>query len=432
MSSPGSRIAGLDGLRAIAVGAVIAFHFGVPGLGGGMLGVDIFFALSGFLITTLLLAERAGTGRVSLGRFWQRRARRLLPALFLTLAGVAAFSHWVELVPAAQLRGDLLAALYYGSNWHYVAAGENYFSRYGAPSPLLHLWSLAVEEQFYVVWPLVTVLVLRRRGRVGVLAVAGIGTVASAVWTFILYRHGASVSRLYFGTDTRAQALLAGAALAALLAGGVPARARSVVRWLGPAALVFLAWGLHTVTGSGGFLYQGGFLAVAAAACAVIASLSLDPGGPLARALSLRPARYVGRLSYGLYLYHWPLFLALDHARTGLTGPGLLGLRLVATGATAAASFHLIEEPIRSGRLGPGWGLWRAAGAMSAGALAATAGLLAVTAGPATASSVAPPARPTSAQLAASGSGLASGPGAHATQPVRAMLVGDSIGVTLA
>jgi len=423
-----TRIPGLDGLRALAVAAVLAFHFGVPGLGGGMLGVDIFLALSGFLITSLLLAERAGTGTVSLSRFWLRRARRLLPALFLTLSGVAVLSHWVELVPPAQLRGDLLAALFYGSNWHYVAAGENYFSQYGAPSPLLHLWSLAVEEQFYVVWPLVSVLALRRWGRVGVLAVAGSGTLASAVWTLVLYRHGVGISRLYYGTDTRAQALLAGAALAAVLAGGVPVWARSLAGWAGPAGLVFLAWCLHTVTGSGGFLYEGGFLVVAASACAVMAACALHPGGVLARALSLGPARYVGRISYGLYLYHWPLFLVLDHARTGLTGPGLLVLRLVATGATAAVSFHVIEEPIRSGRLGAALGRWRAAGALSAGALVSTAGLLAVTAVPATASALAAAPATTSALAAvpATASAVAGRP------PVRAMLVGDSIGVTLA
>jgi len=446
VSAPNTRIPGLDGLRALAVAAVLAFHFGVPGLDGGMLGVDIFLALSGFLITSLLLAERAGSGTVSLSRFWVRRARRLLPALFLTLAGVAVLSHWVELVPPAQLRGDLLAALFYGSNWHYVAAGENYFSQYGAPSPLLHLWSLAVEEQFYVVWPLVSVLALWRWGRVGVLAVAGTGTLASAVWTLVLYRHGAGISRLYYGTDTRAQALLAGAALAAVLAGGVPDWARSLARWAGPAGLVFLAWCLHTVTGSGGFLYEGGFLVVAASACAVMAATALNPAGVLARALSLRPARYVGRISYGLYLYHWPLFLALDHARTGLTGPGLLVLRLVATGATAAVSFRLIEEPIRSGRLGAALGRWRAAGALSAGALVSTAGLLAVTAGPATASALAAVPATALAQAAvtanasaagaASASGLAAGPATASVvagrPPVRAMLVGDSIGVTLA
>jgi len=442
---PGStRIPGLDGLRALAVGAVLAFHFGVPGLGGGMLGVDIFLALSGFLITSLLLTERARTGRVSLGRFWQRRARRLLPALILTLAGVAVLSHWVALVPAAQLRGDLLAALYYGSNWHYVAAGENYFSQYGAPSPLLHLWSLAVEEQFYLVWPLATVLVLRRWGRAGVLAVAGSGTVASAVWTLVLYRHGAGVSRLYYGTDTRAQALLAGATLAAALAGGVPAWARSAAKWVGPAGLVVLAWCLHSVSGSGAFLYQGGFLLVAAAACAVMACAALQPDGGLARALSLGPVRYVGRISYGLYLYHWPVFLVLDHARTGLAGPGLLGLRLAATAAMAAVSFRYIEEPIRSGRWSGAWGRWRAAGALSAGALLASAGLLAVTAGPAVASAVAPGARPSPQQARAAAALLAPGPGSTATgsgagrplssgrPPVRAMLVGDSIGVTLA
>jgi peptidoglycan/LPS O-acetylase OafA/YrhL len=424
------RLPALDGLRAVAVAAVLAFHGGVPGVGGGLLGVDLFLVVSGFLITSLLLAERDRRGTISLAGFWARRARRLLPALLITLSAVAVASRWIQIVPAAQLRGDLLAALYYGSNWHYVAAGQSYFGAFGAESPLLHLWSLAVEEQFYVVWPLVAVVVLRWWGRRGLGSLAAVGVAASAGWTAWLFRDGAGISRLYYGTDTRAQALLIGCLLACLIIRRpvTTERHRAGLGWAGVAGGGYLIWAFHAVTGTDGFLYQGGFLLVAVAGAAVIAAVTAPASGPAAvmvRLLSPAPLRYLGRISYGLYLYHWPLFLVLDQARTGLSGTGLLGLRLACTLACAVVSFHLVEEPVRTGSWRTGWARWRQVTVGSMAAVLACGGGLAVTTSVAAAVSVSV-VGPHPAPALAVPTTAPPGP------TVRDLLVGDSLAVTLA
>ncbi|HTT87637.1 MAG TPA: acyltransferase, partial [Acidimicrobiales bacterium] len=209
------RLPFLDGIRAAAVVVVLLYHAGVPGVGGGLLGVDVFFVLSGFLITSLLCAEHATSGGLRLRRFWARRARRLLPALFILLLGVAAYARvFSGSVDGAAIRADALATLLYVANWHFIASSQGYFAQASA-SPLLHAWSLAVEEQYYLVWPLVAVLVLRRGGRRALGWVAGVGAAASASLMAVLYVVGVSTDRLYYGTDTRAQALLVGSLLGA-------------------------------------------------------------------------------------------------------------------------------------------------------------------------------------------------------------------------
>ncbi len=211
----------LDGLRAVAVIAVLLFHGGVAGARGGFLGVDVFFVLSGYLITMLLLREQQATGRIALGAFWARRARRLLPALFFVLAAVAVYAAFlVEPQARLSLRLDGLATLGYVGNWRQLGAEGGYFAQGATPSPLRHTWSLSIEEQFYLVWPLVVVALLRgrrlTRSRVRrVLVVAAVAALASAVLMSVLL--GGDVSRVYYGTDTRAQSVLVGCALAALL-----------------------------------------------------------------------------------------------------------------------------------------------------------------------------------------------------------------------
>src|SRR3712207_86026 len=211
---------GLDGLRAIAVIAVVAYHLDPAWAPGGLLGVGVFFTLSGYLITDLLLGQRAVTGSLQLGQFWLRRARRLLPALFLMIAVVVA---WVTLLDPSRLpalRGDVLAATFYVSNWWNIIREASYFARFGPPPPLDHLWSLAVEEQFYLIWPWFLWLGLRlTRGRPGLfvtiltgLTLAGAALSTAAMW--ILYQPGVDPTRVYEGTDTRAAGLLIGAALA--------------------------------------------------------------------------------------------------------------------------------------------------------------------------------------------------------------------------
>jgi peptidoglycan/LPS O-acetylase OafA/YrhL len=346
---------------------VLLFHGGVSWAGGGFFGVDVFFVLSGFLITGLLTAELRGSGTLSLRRFWAHRVRRLLPALLLVLAAVAVWAAFeLPSDTLGQLRGDAVATLLYVNNWHQMAGGTGYFADLNTPRPLLHTWSLSIEEQFYLVWPLVVLAVLKvTRSTRALLGVASVGAVASAVAMVALYRHGASQSRLYYGTDTRAQALLIGAALALVLAPtGDPTTGGPLVRGtartttgrtlLGILGLVGLAVVLvltDVVGSTSTWIYEGGFTLVAVASAALIAAVVLVPDGPLGRLLSLRPVRYVGAISYGLYLWHWPLFVALDADRTGLTGWPLFAVRVAAALAAAVASYHLVELPVRRGAL---------------------------------------------------------------------------------
>ena len=223
-SATGShRILGLDGLRAVAVALVLGFHFGLGWLGGGFFGVDVFYVLSGYLSTGLLLAEYERRDRIALVAFWLRRARRLLPALLLVLVAVTVMVRFAE--PAGAYpgyRGGALSALFYVSNWWQVAASGNYFAASGAVSPLAHTWSLAVEEQFYLVWPLAALAVLHlagtfTRGVRMLLVVSAVGVAASVVEMALLFHPGANTTRVYFGTDTHAQSVLVGAALACAL-----------------------------------------------------------------------------------------------------------------------------------------------------------------------------------------------------------------------
>jgi peptidoglycan/LPS O-acetylase OafA/YrhL len=342
----------------------MAYHAGVSWLPGGLLGVDVFFVLSGFLITSLLLSEKARTGRISLLSFWGRRARRLLPAMALLLAAILAWATYIAPASSrASLRGDAFSTLGYVANWRFIVSGQGYFDHFGPQSPLLHTWSVAVEEQFYLLWPLLLLLVIRWRRR-GVFALAFLGAAGSGVLMLLLSWHGTSPDRLYYGTDTRALPLLLGCALAALRPpegfGDVIGRVRSValsrlarltIQLLGLAGAAGLAYCWFRVPDRSVWLYRGGFAVVAISAVGVLLSCADAPRGPLARVLSFPPLRYIGAISYGLYLAHWPIFLFLNHSRTHLTGAGLLGVRFAATFAVAMLSYHLFEQPIRRGAL---------------------------------------------------------------------------------
>jgi peptidoglycan/LPS O-acetylase OafA/YrhL len=431
-----------DGLRGLAVAAVLLFHGEVPGARGGFLGVSAFFTLSGFLITTLLLAEHDGAGRVALGAFWARRARRLLPAALVTLGGIALFGATVATGDQVRdLRGDALAALGYVANWRFLLEGRDYAELFSAPSPVLHFWSLAIEEQFYVLFPPVAVLLLGRRRSDAWLAVAlGAGVVASStlgiVWS-------ADRSRVYYGTDTRASELLVGALLAVALAGRagpVSAAGRRVLGAAGLGALGLMAWWWATVDQQDLWLARGGFTMHAALTAVVITAARADT--VCARLLSATPLVGLGLVSYGAYLYHWPLFLWLSPARFDLPDPVLFAARVALTLAAAIASYRWLEQPIRHGR--------RLRGFLPnvvapAGATLVAVAVLAVTASPP------PPAfhlEPVSADRAPlsgprttvtappqAGTLAAAGTPGHRAlptdRPLRVLVVGDSVAVTL-
>jgi len=444
----GGRVLGLDGLRAVAVLLVLGFHFGVGGLGGGFFGVDVFYVLSGFLITGLLLAEYERRDRIGLGTFWLRRARRLLPALLLVLVAVTLMVRFAE--PAGTypgFRGAALSALFYVSNWWQVATSGNYFVATGATSPLTHTWSLAVEEQFYLVWPLVVLGVLHlagsfRRGVRAVLAVAAVGAVASAVEMAALFHPGGNTTRIYFGTDTHAQSVLVGAVLACLLtlvarrqgaSGMAPlARAGAVRIVLTVAGLVgglVVLLAARRLDGASSAAYRGGFLLVALCSAVAIAAVVTVPRGPLARLLSIAPLVWLGTLSYGIYLWHFPVAVYLDAGRTGLHGPALLALRTGVTVAVAAASFYLVERPVLEGRF---WRTLRAAGPAVVAVVVTVAVVVAGTAGQATAAPTTP------AGLVGATATAAEWRAVHLTsfdgsgRRLRVLIVGDSLALTVA
>jgi peptidoglycan/LPS O-acetylase OafA/YrhL len=347
----------LDGLRALAVLAVLLYHGQVPWAPGGWLGVDLFFVLSGYLITGLLLAEWDAGGGIDLRGFWSRRARRLLPALFCTLAAVAAYG--ALLAPPTtlgRLRWDGLATLGYVANWRLMASRQSYFEQFFDPSPLTHMWSLGIEEQYYLLWPLLLLGALRLAGgRTRPLLVGTLlATLASALAMATLYRPGGDPSRVYYGTDTRAQALLLGGALALALARrGSPARprGRALVDGLGALGLAGLLAMMVAVGGDARWMYLGGFAVAAAAAGAAVVA-AVQPAGRLRALLAVAPLPGIGRISYGLYLWHWPAYVVLSPDRTRLDGPALLALRLAATFALAGLSYRLVELPVRRGALG--------------------------------------------------------------------------------
>ncbi len=347
----------LDGIRALGVGLVLLFHGGVSWATGGFLGVSVFFTLSGFLITSLLLAEHGSTGGVRLGHFWLRRLRRLMPAALACLVLILVLTATVLHTAKGTLRGDVLSALADVANWRFYFSGQSYANLFAVPSPVQHYWSLAIEEQFYLVFPLLVWLVLvKLRWSRGALAAVLGALLAGAVASTVAI--GTSDPDLvYYATFTRAGEILTGCLLAmALTRWGRPDAAERPVWWAtvgGPLALAGIVVIMVRTTQSDEWLYRGGLAAFSVLSALLIATARRP--GPLRVVLSFKPFVALGLISYGVYLYHWPLFLWLTPDRTSLDGAPLLALRFGATLAVSWVSYRFLEEPIRRGRALTGW-----------------------------------------------------------------------------
>ena len=352
---------GLDGLRGVAVAAVLLFHSDFSWAVGGHLGVSTFFTLSGFLITGLLLLERDSTGSISFGSFWARRARRLAPAMLVCFFLIAVVLAVIEGPLPSGLIGDAVGSLSWMANWRFILAERTYADLFSAPSPFQHFWSLAVEEQYYVVFPIVVGALTARRfvrdRRWPLVLVLLVLTVGSTWQAARLHDPGGATARAYYGTDARIAEILVGALLALWLVAPTGLRMlgdpwRRLATLLGFAGLAGLAVTYASVGEQDAWLYQGGFLAVALCGAAVIVGVS-QSGSALERVLSQRHLVRLGQISYGVYLFHWPIYILFDERSTGLSPLPLLALRAAATLALATASFIVLESPVRHGVLSP-------------------------------------------------------------------------------
>ncbi|WP_071461516.1 acyltransferase family protein [Bacillus massilinigeriensis] len=347
-------IAGLDGLRAIAVLSVIAYHFHFSWASGGFLGVDIFFVLSGYLITSIILPNHDDPFSFSLKQFWIGRIRRLLPAAYMMIA--TSFV-WVVLFQRDMLetvRGDTIASIFYSSNWWFIFHELSYFDSMGSPSPLKNLWSLAIEEQFYVIWPLVLLggfYILKDRSKFAAVVLGG--AACSALWMAFLYEPGADPSRIYYGTDTRSFELLIGCWLALvwpmkrLSARKVPPQLKNSLNIASFVSLLIFILCVVFVDEYQSFLYRGGMLFVCLNAAVLIACVC-HPSSTLGRMLAWKPLMWVGTRSYGIYLWHYPV-IVLGTPVYEIGHPVLwrVAIQLALTFGIAELSYRYIEMPIR-------------------------------------------------------------------------------------
>jgi peptidoglycan/LPS O-acetylase OafA/YrhL len=441
----------LDGLRALAMAAILSFHLGWRVVGGGYLALDLYFVLSGFLITEMLVAEHERSGRIRLRAFWGRRARRLLPGLFTMLAAVTLFTIAdPSAASPAQVRSDGIPVLFYFANWHFLSVSATYFGKVGNPSPLRQTWSLAIEEQFYLVWPLVLLGLLalrerlaRRRGRAPgagcLLGATAILVALSAASMALVYDGGRGLDAAYYGTEARMFEILVGAGVAVALRAS---RRGDLLRGLqhtrdrrlqaaGLAALGLVVAGFLLASGPPAWVFEGGFLAFSLASATLMVG-AIAPG-PVRWLFSLRPVRWLGRVTYEIYLWHWPIIVLLRPAVTGLHGLVSVAFQVGLTLLVAAATHRFVNEPLRHASYA---GLRRLLLPAAVGALAS---LLLV------AAPFAVPAPPTAAALVraegdAAGSDPTFGvvlppPVGHVdlgrapsrTHPLRVMYLGDSV-----
>jgi peptidoglycan/LPS O-acetylase OafA/YrhL len=337
----------LDGVRALAVVAVLLFHAEVPGFDGGYLGVSVFFTLSGYLITSLLVSEHDRAGRIDLARFYGRRVRRLMPASAVCLGAIVVLAALSDVFDGvADLRRQIVGSILQVANWVFLAGEGSYQELFqdtgGATSPVEHFWSLAIEEQFYWVWPPVMLAVLgsarSRRARTAVVGAITAVFVAAAPVIAVVWGPDAA----YWATPARIGEILIGAVLATVLHGR-DADARLAP--LAPVALTVLAACVVLFPPTSGPAYEGWLPAVAVVSAALVTGVQAD--GPVRRALSFPPLVWLGTISYGVYLYHWPVFVVADADRVGFDGPLLVVVQLALTLGISVVSFYALERPIR-------------------------------------------------------------------------------------
>ncbi|MFJ8456164.1 acyltransferase family protein [Bacillus paramycoides] len=348
---------GLDSLRGLAILGVILYHINFNWMPGGFLGVTVFFVLSGYLITDILAMEWKRNKRIDLKKFWLSRAKRLLPGMIVML--VITFA-WITIFHSSlleKMRGDSLAALFYVSNWWYIYHKLSYFDNFNQLSPLNHFWSLAVEEQFYVVWPFIISLgfyYIKKQSRMILLIC--LGAAASALTMAILYEPGADPSRIYYGTDTRAFSLLIGAALALLwpsnrLANKIIPKARLILDVVGGTALIIILVMFWKTNQYDPFLYNGGMVLLSIATALLVANLA-HPASRIAQFLRFKPLRWIGIRSYGIYLWHYPILtLTTPKVNAGDFSPIRAILQFLLILMIAQISWKYIEKPIRQGAL---------------------------------------------------------------------------------
>ncbi|MFG0216949.1 acyltransferase family protein [Brevibacillus porteri] len=346
---------GLDGLRAISVLAVIGYHLDLEWAQGGLLGVEIFFVLSGYLITDQIILEYRTKNKLSILHFWMRRIRRLLPAMVCMLLLVALWLMTTDFSRLQALEGDFLSSLFYMNNWYLIFQEASYFESFGPASPIGHLWSLSIEEQFYLVWPVVLLIGLKlvpSRGKLllSILLLASISAIAMAV----MYEPGTDPSRVYYGTDTRVFAILIGAALAVVwpswkLSDRISPSARVVLDITGGFGILLLLILIGRSNEYDDWLYQFGFLYLSVVTAAVIAVL-VHPASRLGKIMACQPLTWIGKRSYSLYLWHYPV-IVLSSPTVNTEGAGFTQILLQVTLSVilSAYSYKYVEEPIRRG-----------------------------------------------------------------------------------
>lgn len=363
LQSVGGRryMPGIDGLRALSVLAVIAYHLNIKWAEGGLIGVGIFFVISGYLITDQIINQWERNGRMDLADFWIRRARRLLPATIVMLSVVALWLLIVDPTRLNSLKGGFLSSLFYVNNWWLIFHNVSYFENFGPPSPIGHLWSLSIEEQFYILWPLLLVAGLkfvRHRGKlvVWILACAGVSALAMAM----LYVPGTDPSRVYYGTDTRMFALLIGCALAVTwpsqkLKDKVIAPSRIKMDMIGGVGLLMLIALIYRMNEFDALLYNGGFLFISILTAIVIAVLA-HPASRLGRIMGCKPLRWIGVRSYSLYIWHYPvIILTSPEGNPDNSSVIYIIFQLAVSFLLAALSYKMVEEPLRRGSLREFW-----------------------------------------------------------------------------